>query len=472
VVLVSCSLIASCSKPNAQEQHVNNTYDVPAPVSESDVTQRNPAITEAITEVITEAITETCVPPIETSTLPPATSEFSIALSKEQCVEDLDYMWKTLAESFPFIHTINRMIDLNMEEEFTRLKKSVENGKSDVFIDKWMDTLTEFCGKFGHIGHFSMVSAALYQNQVDFFATSSYIHPNRDTLVRPNVISAYQYLIERLSHKSNDGGYNFSFPDLELYCIDDHIAYIKSPSFGRDTDNDYERIITFLSSIGDSDNLIIDITGNGGGSDWYWRLNYVMPLINETAGLRLPVFAKNSQLVIDYLHSQGYTDYVNKDEADLSQYENLVEEDVEDMGIFFSDLVSYIEPLQDYINLIRENTDASLIIPKVPLLPVEIKFNGKIYLLIDSAVYSAAESFAVFCKQTGFATIVGRNSGGDGIGISPIMVDLPSGLLFMFSTLYGVNDDGSCNQEVGTTPDIISKSGESPLDTCLRIMSP
>ena len=36
--------------------------------------------------------------------------------------------------------------------------------------------------------------------------------------------------------------------------------------------------------------------------------------------------------------------------------------------------------------------------------------------------------------------------------------------------LYGLNVDGSRNQEFGTTPDYISPEGESPFDTCLKLI--
>jgi C-terminal processing protease CtpA/Prc len=43
-----------------------------------------------------------------------------------------------------------------------------------------------------------------------------------------------------------------------------------------------------------------------------------------------------------------------------------------------------------------------------------IGFKGKIFLLVYNALYSSSESFAAFCKGTGFAEIVGTNTGGDG----------------------------------------------------------
>jgi hypothetical protein len=99
---------------------------------------------------------------------------------------------------------------------------------------------------------------------------------------------------------------------------------------------------------------------------------------------------------------------VDIETADLSKYNNLKEEDIEDLDIYFPNIVIDILPMSEYSKLIEKGTDTSNII-KVSPMPVDKKFHGKIYLLIDSAVFSSSESFAVFSKQTGFATIVGKS---------------------------------------------------------------
>lgn len=84
-----------------------------------------------------------------------------------------------------------------------------------------------------------------------------------------------------------------------------------------------------------------------------------------------------------------------------------------------------------------------------------IDFNGKIYLLVDNCVYSASESFAAFCKESGFATLVGETTSGDGIGIDPLLFHLPnSGLVIRFSSTLGLNGDFTINEEVKTVPDV------------------
>ena len=99
-------------------------------------------------------------------------------------------------------------------------------------------------------------------------------------------------------------------------------------------------------------------------------------------------------------------------------------------------------------------------------------FAGRIWVLVDESVYSASESFAMFCQQTGFATLVGRQTGGDGIGIDPVYLQLPnSGILVQYTPLFGLNPDGSSNEEVGTTPDLVSPGQEPPLVTALRAIA-
>ena len=97
-------------------------------------------------------------------------------------------------------------------------------------------------------------------------------------------------------------------------------------------------------------------------------------------------------------------------------------------------------------------------------------FRGRVWLLVGPTVYSASESFSVFCQATGFAVLVGAQTGGDGIGaLDPVMMRLPnSGILIQFTMMYGLNPDGSSSEEAGTMPDILSPAGEPALVTALR----
>lgn len=84
-----------------------------------------------------------------------------------------------------------------------------------------------------------------------------------------------------------------------------------------------------------------------------------------------------------------------------------------------------------------------------------INYEGKVYLLVDNGVYSSSEMFASFAKESGFATLVGTTTLGDGIGNDPMQVVLDNtGYIMRFSKSLGVTEKGSINELEKTTPHI------------------
>ena len=129
-----------------------------------------------------------------------------------------------------------------------------------------------------------------------------------------------------------------------------------------------------------------------------------------------------------------------------------------------------ISELPDLPELERDGIQAATL--SVEPAAERAPFRGRIWVLVGPAVYSASESFAVFCQETGFATLVGQQTGGDGIGaLDPVFLQLPnSGILVQFTMMFGLNSGGSSSEEAGTTPDILSPAGEPALVTALRAM--
>lgn len=107
-----------------------------------------------------------------------------------------------------------------------------------------------------------------------------------------------------------------------------------------------------------------------------------------------------------------------------------------------------------------------------PIMPSEdgIKFKGKIWVIVDTYSASAADEFAIFCRNTNFATVVGSSrTGGSGIGLAPVSFVLPnSGLVIRLDLAHGINSDGTLNTLMGTEPDIYVPSGRSPVNYILQ----
>ena len=201
---------------------------------------------------------------------------------------------------------------------------------------------------------------------------------------------------------------------------------------------DKEVLESFYEQIMDIPNLIIDLRGNSGGSDLYWQDLIVKPNAKAKLTSERYFLFNQSEITENYISALG----VRKKEIDelpeplLSQYKD---------------------------NFTHYTTDTET------FDAADKPYSGTIWVLVDDAVYSSSENFVMFCKNTGFATLVGTSTNGDGGMADPILVSLPnSGLIIRFSMFYGLNGDGSSNEENGTKPDIIVTENEDALKKCLE----
>jgi C-terminal processing protease CtpA/Prc len=264
---------------------------------------------------------------------------------------------------------------------------------------------------------------------------------SRDNKTIEAVVSEEQFnseVYEKYYGNNNEKNYN-----LEI-LEDNNIAYIKLKSMmtpdSFSSDEDGKVIYEFLQKVVDYPYLIVDIRGNGGGSDGYWRNNLVSYLLNKHTYYDAHLLYKDSDYIKPFIEDR-YSLFDAKPTTQLPDNKNYPPEAK-------TVLKSYVTTTND-------------VVPKNP-----VKFKGKIYLLVDGEVYSAAESFASFAKSIGWATLVGTTTGGDGIIADPALMLLPnSGIIIRFSSCMGLNPDGTANEEYHTTPDIyVEQSFEDFID--------
>lgn len=245
----------------------------------------------------------------------------------------------------------------------------------------------------------------------------------------------------------------------------ENIAYMKIRNFNcENVKLDRDQILDFYKKIEQKDHLIIDITNNSGGDTAYWMFNLVAPNIMKPVTVETYEGSRNGEI----------NQYYRKYEAE-SPKEQVYKGSMGSFKSFGRELTK-----GEFLSLSKEWTDLNendvteldvFFLTGLTIHPFssEPAFKGKIWLVVDNGVASTSEYFTIFCKQTGFATVIGETTGGNGLGSAPYIAALPnSGLILNYDGYYGFNMDGSLNGEKGTQPDIVSYDGKAPLDTCIR----
>lgn len=368
--------------------------------------------------------------------------------------QDYDFFWKMVEENYPYAATIERINGKSLgevREEYAQAADGVQSAEA-------LHTVLEACmEEFPELtGHFDLMHASMYR----FYMDVSIDNPDDEKLrfIRKALDTSqsrafYSYKEQEKASDMGDG-HAMNIGNME-------IRYLQLPKSGEKREyagyvaihsmlspwesDDSERWADFWEQLNklDSKDCIIDIRGNGGGNDGYWADNVVAPNISAASGEPHIALVRGKESVNYLEHTYG--------------------EAIPNIKTLDTTALTALNP--DDLALATHYTESCLTVEPSGNTPA---FGGRFWLLVDESVYSSSEAFAIFCKDTGFATIVGTGTGGDGIGIDPLPVALPnSGIAFRFSATFGLNADGSCNEEAGTTPDIVCKPGEDALDLCL-----
>ncbi len=423
----------------------------------------------------------------ETESFPfPNDSEIEISpsgnliLTKQQALEDYDAMWETLEENFPFFPLIQAELGLDHTEIKEKYRGELENSpESGITLLNFYNLLSVALSRFGQIGHLYVMNAWAYSLYLD---PSVPVYPEPEQRVQAilkadKVAATYAYLlsIDPVLQAEQKTMVEMDAEEIKQYLIDskyvefsvlEDAAYLKINSFRLDQYNplDHGNIaldmcLQFLEENQKSPNIIIDISENGGGNDWFCRTIVSFLLVEPLLGYRHLLGSK----------AGAYNRYVWGGEEPKNKWSDEV------LGaVFTPEEAEWQEKFPNISPDTVADMDWISIVDSDPTFPAEnsIAYEGRVWVLIGPATYSAAEQFSILCKKTGFATLVGKSTGGNGMGCEPFQFALPnSGLLISYEAFCGFNDDGSCNHIVGTKPDIEVKDGETALEACLAAIA-
>lgn len=356
-------------------------------------------------------------------------------LSEREKIEDFKYMYKILKENYPFFEVNKRLNNIDWLSKKDEYIQRVKDSKND---DEFYHALESILEELNN-GHTDMVDKSLYLYMRDVYEPLGKItEPWTKELKKEKVISRYLGNGDKELSSTKDGAGQYIEPNnIKTAIIEEgSVGYLHIKSFNTfNIEGDMKTIKPFLQSIKNYKVLIIDIRGNGGGDSRYWSDNLVPMLINKPIKNIEICAYRGGKFSEDFIKTMN--EYEHKILIPIKNIEN---EGLKNMPLELKKDFKYYSKNEEIIN------------PKD-----SINFKGKIYLLVNGRVYSSAEKFATFAKSTGFATLIGEKTGGDGIGSDPLVCALPnSGYVFKFSCNMGLTSDGTCNEEFKTEPDFIA----------------
>lgn len=356
-------------------------------------------------------------------------------LTREQMVEDFDYLFQILSENYPFLDVNKRMNGIDWIDKEQEYRSKFETINTMGYFES---LLHDILGDLNN-GHTELITPGLYDSLMDVYQQDRELYkPWIEALEDSTVVQRYNSMNQKQNITSTS---TYTYPSVKTVDLDENTAYIKIPTFADAEMKKGLSIITpYLQTISDKNVLIIDVRDNSGGTDDYW-MTLVEQIISEPITWTSYFLYRDGDYIKPFIESKSGMEY-----EDLPSLSDLAKENKS---------IRLTPEIMN--NFDKYNEATTTILPKQ-----SIAYKGKIYLLVNDQIFSSSEKFSVFAKETRWATLIGEKTGGDGIGTDPVVLKLPnSGFLVWFPLVMGLTSDGSINEEEKTIPHITVNTTET-----------
>jgi len=398
-------------------------------------------------------------------------NEFFMSLTREQILEDFDYMMQILEENYPLFELVYRVCGVDMFENASGLRvkladETVELGL-DVFLQMMRDGLFEPVGFRGHLQiinrdyYLSRLGDAL--NMPDYpWLKFSYnlftLHPavNFYGEVDEDDIDA-----ARNRYRRQPGFVNVVVDIIE----EGRIGYMRVNRMLGVGSADIVTVRPFYNQLAGYEHLIIDIRDNPGG-DVHGFLQLVTSAhIENIVTVSSFNFIRGGELNIEFM------DTVHPGRRNSFEIVN-------DGQFIRGGGSSTLNFVNTNMNLDEISSFDYAMRHTQTLFPLQLPnlqmtdFDGQIWLLINEGSVSAAEQIASLYKNQNLAILVGNTTRGvvGNPGLYPVYFMLPnSGAIVRYDIAYTIDSSGRPLEE-GISPHIFNRPGMDALETVLALI--
>jgi len=366
-------------------------------------------------------------------------------ISFEDCIADYEAFWDFIYNEYPFTEVCERKgADLKKikEEGHKKIEYSAPIDSQNSYMSFYAKLCEDITSRY-FTGHLYPASMSDYEYAMtvsdSYFKLYDVDLMNSFYRVKPH----YYYINSRIGYRG--------VVKADIKIIEEgKIAYVRIDSFwsggyAKEYIQYKKDMKKFFLDTEKYKHIIIDVSNNGGGDVKCYDSD-ILSYNNIGRNIRQRIYFLCSKNKYTELNPS-----FKNNQIDIKEVPNIKNANTKKntIALYEEDAASFQELAPGYAP------------PK----------DRRYWLLISGKTASAADRLAGLCKASGFATLVGSNTGGLGHNgrHSPIYMMLPkSGLLIKFDPLYGLNSEGYCADEVGIAPDIYNLPGKDALETCLE----
>jgi len=398
-----------------------------------------------------------------------ATTIFTSGRARAEYLEDLSHLYNTLVANWPFVGVIYRTMGVDMHQLYIEARahfETVDDIRSDNEFAIILNRL--FIQPFSRHGHFDMLRSDFLRMHIEAFNNA--VVAGDDWVA--NFLSEINNPATRALHGLTDE--DFALPDMDngglslVYATTPNNVQTRIIEYGRiayvnilhmnsaTMELDRITLLDFFHHVANYEHLIIDIRQNGGGISEFFPNLVMSPNISQPLETYFYMFTMDGDHN-QHLMALHFGDWRSNGVSNSA------------FSPIHGDLLNHLVYLNPF--------DAELLdlyyIWHGGIDPIydEAIFGGRIWLLISEWNFSVAEQAAFFSKQTGFATLVGQTTRGDGLGFQPLVLALPNtGIVVRYSSIYGTDPLGRNNQEFGTDPHYFNRPNMDALQTVLAMI--